>query len=56
MIDLFDQLQISLLPMCGRKGIIIHELMHALGFFHEQSRPDRNKFIRIMRKNIADGK
>ena len=29
---------------------------HSLGFYHEQSRPDRDSFVRIERQNIAEGK
>lgn len=40
-------------PNClGVEGRAIHELMHALGVFHEQSRWDRDKFVKIHEENI----
>jgi len=37
---------------CTSVGTAIHEMLHALGFFHEQSRPDRDQFVRIFPENI----
>ncbi|GIX94781.1 hypothetical protein CEXT_566011 [Caerostris extrusa] len=37
-------------------GVIMHELMHVLGFIHEQNRPDRDQFVMINWDNIQEGK
>ncbi len=35
--------------------ILVHELMHALGTWHEQQRPDRDDFVQINFENIEQG-
>lgn len=42
---------------CGSKtrGSATHEIMHALGFYHEQSRDDRDRFITVNGSNITSG-
>ncbi|XP_049336093.1 meprin A subunit beta-like [Astyanax mexicanus] len=44
--------QLSIGSGCGYIGIVEHEFLHCLGFFHEQSRYDRDDYVTIHYENI----
>ncbi|GLR12248.1 hypothetical protein GCM10007907_10380 [Chitinimonas prasina] len=46
---------ISIGDGCERSGTVAHEIMHALGWMHEQMRPDRDNYVRVVEENIQDG-
>ncbi|XP_074652825.1 uncharacterized protein LOC141907149 [Tubulanus polymorphus] len=44
---------VNLAKKCRKKGVIMHELGHALGWHHEHTRPDRDEHIEVKLENIA---
>lgn len=40
---------------CANLNVVVHEIGHVLGFFHEQSRSDRDQYIDIVWSNVLPG-
>ena len=39
---------------CNYQSTILHEICHALGMWHEQSRPDRDEYVQVMQDNVKN--
>lgn len=48
--------QVINIPNWCPSGSVVHEILHALGFYHEQSRLDRSKWIKVKWSNIKISK
>uniref|UniRef100_A0A1B6ECD0 Metalloendopeptidase n=2 Tax=Clastoptera arizonana TaxID=38151 RepID=A0A1B6ECD0_9HEMI len=47
--------RLSLGQRCWYFGIVVHELGHSMGFWHEMNRPDRDDWIYVYWQNIIKG-
>ena len=46
---------ISISKNCDKFGIVVHELGHVIGFWHEHTRPDRGDYVHILYEHIMPG-
>ncbi|MFC5476540.1 M12 family metallopeptidase, partial [Paraherbaspirillum soli] len=46
---------LNLASGCFPMGIIMHEMMHAIGFMHEHMRHDRDSYVHVQYPNITQG-
>ncbi|XP_065095352.1 astacin-like metalloprotease toxin 2 [Ochlerotatus camptorhynchus] len=45
--------QLNLGPGCfATNGTTLHEFMHTLGFLHQHTRPDRDRYVQVMYENV----
>lgn len=41
---------------CAQLGVFVHEMLHAVGYDHEQNRFDRDNYVAIQWNNIQPGR
>ncbi|XP_017050618.1 seminal metalloprotease 1 [Drosophila ficusphila] len=54
-----QEMNLEIYPLgegCFRPGTVLHEFMHALGFYHQQSSSIRDGYINVIYDNIVPGK
>ncbi|CAM1322343.1 Uncharacterised protein g8061 [Pycnogonum litorale] len=47
--------EVSIGNGCDDLTVVLHEIGHTLGMFHEQARSDRDQYIKVLYKNIIKG-
>nr|XP_020041382.1 meprin A subunit beta [Castor canadensis] len=52
----FGKQELSIGTNCDRIATVQHEFLHALGFWHEQSRSDRDDYVMIVWDRIQSGR
>ena len=55
MTQLLGGSQVMNVPPVCTVGVVLHELLHALGMAHEQARSDRDDYVTVVWQNIRPG-